>query len=56
MTNLGWDVCADTLLKYVFVHKISIINDFVANGYGVLELDKKDLFTLNQTPVRLDAH
>lgn len=55
MTNLGWDVCADTLLKYVFVDKISIINDFVANGYGVLELDKKDLFTLNQTPVRMNG-
>lgn len=55
MTNLGWDVCADTLLKYVFVDKISIINDFVANGYGVLELDQKDLFTLNQTPVRMNG-
>jgi glucokinase len=55
MTNLGWDICADSLLEYVKADKISIINDFVANGYGVLELDQKDLFTLNETPVRVNG-
>lgn len=50
MTNLGWDISAESVKKYVLDDKVSIINDFVANGYGILELEEKDIITLNYVP------
>jgi glucokinase len=52
MTNLGWDISAESVKKYVLDDKVSIINDFVANGYGILELEEKDIITLNYVPKR----
>ena len=46
LTNLGWSFDSDRLAEELHVSKVSLINDFVAVGYGVLGLQPDDLCTL----------
>ncbi len=46
LTNLGWSIDSDRLAEEFNIPKVSLINDFVAVGYGVLGLQPHDLHTL----------
>ena len=48
LTNLGWTLDSDRLAEALNLdlRKVSLINDFVAVGYGVLGLQPHDLYTL----------
>ncbi|HBC43656.1 MAG TPA: glucokinase [Pseudanabaena sp.] len=46
LTNLGWAFDSDRLAMEFNISKVSLINDFVAVGYGVLGLQPHDLYTL----------
>jgi glucokinase len=46
LTNLGWHLDSDRLAAELGIPKVSLINDFVAVGYGVLGLQPDDLYTL----------
>jgi glucokinase len=47
LTNLGWDLLdGEKLQKELHLSQVSLINDFVAVGYGVLGLAPEDLHTL----------
>ncbi|MDX2254738.1 MAG: glucokinase [Pseudanabaenaceae cyanobacterium bins.39] len=48
LTNLGWTLDSDRLAADFAIAKVTLINDFVAVGYGVLGLPESDLFTLQQ--------
>ncbi|GBO53200.1 glucokinase [Pseudanabaena sp. lw0831] len=46
LTNLGWSFDSDRLAEEFNIANVSLINDFVAVGYGVLGLQPNDLHTL----------
>jgi glucokinase len=46
LTNLVWALDAERLQQELGIAKVSLINDFVAVGYGVLGLTESDLETL----------
>ena len=49
LTNLGWNIESDRLAVALNIsesHKVNLINDFVAVGYGILGLQPDDLCTL----------
>ncbi len=46
-TNLPWWVDIQSLQKILSLSKVEVINDLVANAYGVSVLKKKDLETLS---------
>ncbi|MDJ0687002.1 MAG: glucokinase [Xenococcaceae cyanobacterium MO_188.B32] len=46
LTNLNWTLNSEGLERELEIEKVSLINDFAANSYGVLGLQKKDLYTL----------
>ena len=46
LTNLGWHLDCDRLEVELGIRQISLINDFVAVGYGILSLQPDDLHTL----------
>lgn len=50
LTNLGWTLDADILAQELGlsseINAVSLINDFVAVGYGILGLESEDLYTL----------
>ena len=46
LTNLGWSFDCDRLAEEFNIANVSLINDFVAVGYGVLGLQPHDLHTL----------
>jgi glucokinase len=46
LTNLGWSFDSDRLGSEFDIPQVSLINDFVAVGYGVLGLQPHDLYTL----------
>lgn len=54
-TNLDWTVNARQLEEKFNIGSVEIINDFVAQGYGVLTLGKDDVFTLQEAPPREGA-
>jgi glucokinase len=54
LTNLIWSLAADRLERELSIQKVSLINDFVAVGYGVLGLAPEDLHTLQ--PASADPH
>merc|ERR1712137_104211 len=53
LTNLDWLIDGDALEKQFDIGDVEIINDFVAQGYGVLTLGKSEVIHLHgpQTPV-----
>lgn len=46
LTNLNWILNSDRLQQELGIKKVSLINDFAANSYGVLGLKEADLYTL----------
>ncbi len=48
LTNLPWVIDQKKLQKRLGVKRFSLINDLVANAYGLRMLKKKDLVVLNQ--------
>ncbi|MEO0708185.1 MAG: glucokinase [Cyanobacteria bacterium J06649_5] len=46
LTNLKWSLDAKVLEEKLNIPRIELINDFAANGYGVLALADSDLHTL----------
>jgi glucokinase len=48
LTNLGWFFDSDRLAEEFNIANVSLINDFVAVGYGVLGLKSDDLYTLQK--------
>ncbi|MEO0771132.1 MAG: glucokinase [Cyanobacteria bacterium J06649_4] len=55
LTNLKWSLEATALEKTLGIETVSLINDFAANGYGVLGLADSDLHTLQAAPARASA-
>ena len=53
LTNLNWILEAHRLEQELQIASVSLINDFVSIGYGVLDLPEQDLHTLQ--PGQLDA-
>jgi glucokinase len=51
LTNLGWSFDSDRLAEEFNIANVSLINDFVAVGYGVLGLQPHDLHTLQEGKV-----
>jgi len=46
-TNLPWVINVESLKKDLGIKKVGLINDLVANGYGISVLKKKDFETLS---------
>lgn len=46
LTNLKWHLDSDRLAKELNISQVKLINDFAAVGYGILGLEKKDLYPL----------
>lgn len=46
-TNLPWVINIQSIRKELSVQKVEIINDLVANAYGIFMLKKRDFQTLN---------
>ena len=46
LTNLNWTLTSERIEQELQIKKVSLINDFAANSYGVLGLQKEDLYTL----------
>jgi glucokinase len=46
LTNLNWQLTATRLEKELNISRVSLINDFAANSYGVLGLKESELATL----------
>jgi glucokinase len=46
-TNLPWRIDIRTIQKELSIGKVEIVNDLVANAYGIFMLEKKDFETLN---------
>lgn len=55
LTNLNWNLEASRLERELEVAQVSLINDFVAVGYGVLGLSEQDLHTLQPGTPNADA-
>lgn len=55
LTNLKWSLDVTTLKKKLEIETVSLLNDFAANGYGVLGLAESDLHTLQSVPARASA-
>jgi glucokinase len=47
-TNLAWPVDAAALAAELRLDRVGLVNDLVANAYGIAELGPADLATLNQ--------
>ena len=46
LTNLNWQLTASRLEKELNIERVSLINDFAANSYGVLNIQESELATL----------
>jgi len=55
LTNLVWFLDTKRLEEELGIDHISLINDFEAIGYGILGLDKKDLYTLQVGQAKPEA-
>jgi glucokinase len=55
LTNLTWSLDARRLEKELAIANITLINDFVAVGYGILGLEESDLHTLQDVEPATDA-
>ncbi|MDG2990964.1 glucokinase [Candidatus Synechococcus calcipolaris G9] len=50
VTNLGWHLRADDMAADLNIPDLTLINDFVAIGYGILTLNRADLYVLQDRP------
>ncbi len=48
LTNLPWELDSRDLSKILRIEHIFLINDLEANGYGIAELQPKDIFVLEE--------
>lgn len=55
LTNLKWELSTDRLETELGIEKISLINDFAANSFGILGLKEGDTHTLQTGQIRKDA-
>jgi glucokinase len=55
LTNLNWVLEAKRLETELKLADVSLINDFVAVGYGILGLEATDVLPLQSAPVRANA-
>lgn len=55
VTNLGWTLDGARLSRQLNIPRVSLINDFVAVGHGVLGLESQDLHTLQAGQTQFDA-
>ncbi|MEM9948911.1 MAG: glucokinase, partial [Cyanobacteria bacterium P01_D01_bin.36] len=55
LTNLKWSLDVKEIEKALGIETVSLINDFAANGYGVLGLADSDLHTLQAAPISSSA-
>lgn len=55
LTNLKWSLDAKALEQKLGIAQVSLINDFAANGYGILGLTDSDLHVLQDAPARPQA-
>lgn len=46
LTNLNWTLQSERLEQELGIDRVSLINDFAANSYGVLGLQETDIYTL----------
>ena len=46
LTNLNWQLTTDRLEQELGIEKVSLLNDFAANSYGVLGLQESELAVL----------
>ncbi len=51
LTNLRWSLNGDRLSQELSLERVNLINDFAAIGYGILGLEKEDLYTLQEGEV-----
>jgi len=56
MTNLPWVIESEKIKKRFNLKKIALINDLVANAYGIRALEKKDFVVLNRGKVCLEGN
>jgi glucokinase len=47
-TNLAWPVDAASLAAELGLERVALVNDLVANAYGIAELGSNDVATLNE--------
>jgi glucokinase len=47
-TNLPWVVDAKNVAKRLRLPRVGLVNDLVANAYGIVQLGSRDLVTLNK--------
>jgi glucokinase len=48
MSNAGWLIDGASLAREAGVRNVSVINDLVANAYGIAALEPRDFLTLNE--------
>jgi len=48
LTNLPWTLDSRELATHLGIDYVFLINDLEANGYGIAELDSKQIFTLSE--------
>jgi glucokinase len=51
-TNLPWVIDTQSIQKELSIRNVEIINDLVANAYGIFTLKKRDLVTLNAGKIK----
>lgn len=51
----GWVIDGNDLQEELQIQHIRLINDFVANGYGLLTLNPEETYTIQDAPVRVGA-
>jgi len=57
LTNLEWHVSSEEIIEHTYLHSVSIINDFVAVGYGINLLDlnnRKDIVQIRNAKNNVD--
>jgi glucokinase len=55
VTNLPWEIDARALEREFGIERVALVNDFVANAYGIDALDAADLLTLQVGEPTADA-
>lgn len=55
MTNIAWEIKGAELEKNLKVKEVKIINDFVAQGYGILTLQDEEVYCIRQASPTIGA-
>jgi len=54
MTNLNWRVDGDAISKSYMINHVDVINDFVAVGYGITNLESCETIMVNSVVPEYD--